>query len=34
MLRRVRIDVIKETNGKQVPWVQENLVGEVYFGGQ
>jgi uncharacterized caspase-like protein len=31
MFRRVRTDVIAETKGKQVPWVQESLVGDVYM---
>jgi uncharacterized caspase-like protein len=31
MFRRVRTDVIAETKGKQIPWVQESLIGDVYM---
>jgi uncharacterized caspase-like protein len=31
MFRRVRTEVIAETKGKQIPWVQESLVGDVYM---
>jgi uncharacterized caspase-like protein len=31
MFRNVRVDVIKDTNGKQTPWVNESLVGEVFM---
>jgi uncharacterized caspase-like protein len=31
MFMRVRRDVIAATEGKQIPWVTESLVGEVYL---
>jgi hypothetical protein len=31
MFRRVRKDVITETKGSQIPWVQESLIGDVYM---
>jgi tetratricopeptide (TPR) repeat protein len=33
VFRRVRQAVIKETNGKQIPWEQNSLVGDVYLAG-
>ena len=33
MFRRIRESVIAATNGHQVPWVSEALVGEFYFAG-
>jgi hypothetical protein len=34
MFRRVRDDVLQATNDRQVPWVSESLVGEVYLNPQ
>ncbi len=31
MLRRIRKNIISETNGKQVPWESSSLTGEFYF---
>ena len=31
MLTRVRADVVKATNGSQVPWSNSSLLGEVYL---
>jgi uncharacterized caspase-like protein len=31
MLTRVRADVVKATNGSQIPWSNSSLLGEVYL---
>jgi uncharacterized caspase-like protein len=31
VLTRVRADVVAATNGKQVPWSNSSLLGEVYL---
>jgi Tfp pilus assembly protein PilF len=31
MFRRVRVDVVKETERKQVPWINSSLLGEIYL---
>ena len=33
MLRKVRVDVLRETNEKQIPWDSSSLTGEFYFAG-
>ena len=34
MLTRVRAEVVAATKGKQVPWSNSSLLGEVYLGEQ
>lgn len=34
VLKRIRLDVINETNNKQVPWESSSMTGEFYFSGQ
>jgi uncharacterized caspase-like protein len=34
MLTRVRAEVVASTRGKQVPWSNSSLLGEVYLAGQ
>jgi hypothetical protein len=31
VLKRVRIDVAKQTNGRQIPWESSSLMGDFYF---
>jgi len=34
MLTRVRAEVVAKTGGKQVPWSNSSLLGEVYLAAQ
>jgi uncharacterized caspase-like protein len=34
MLTRVRAEVVSATHGKQVPWSNSSLLGEVYLAGR
>jgi hypothetical protein len=34
MLTRVRAEVVATTHGKQVPWSNSSLLGEVYLAGK
>jgi hypothetical protein len=33
MFRLVRVDVVRETERRQVPWVNDSLLGQIYLVG-